>query len=87
MFISEKTILDCLTPLQTSICVIDQSHLHAKHYEGSSNGLTHIKLMIQKPKNFMGLSKVKQHQEIYRLLGDLLKNGLHAIAIDIKEEQ
>lgn len=62
--------------------IIDESHLHAKHYTGDMSDATHIKIKIKSAK----LSELKladQHRAINSLLHDELQNGLHALSIKI----
>ena len=84
--ITKEKILQALASLNTAITVIDKSHLHEKHYGVPKNGLTHIKLTIQKTPLFANLSQIQIHQKIYSLLDELIKNGLHAIEIQIGEQ-
>lgn len=58
----------------------DDSARHAGHSGASPNGETHYDLTIISEK-FAGMSKVKRHQAIYRVLDAEFKNGLHALSI------
>ena len=44
----------------------------------------HYKAII-KSKSFNGLSKIKQHQMVYKALGSLMGTTLHALALETKE--
>lgn len=43
---------------------------------------SHFKLVVV-AEAFAGLSRVKRHQLIYRLLGDYLKAGVHALSLHL----
>ncbi len=57
----------------------DDSHEHADHFAGTDG---HFTLTIHTAK-FEGLSKVQQHQLVYRILGDYIgtNKGIHALRI------
>ncbi len=59
----------------------DDSHAHSDHFAGSDG---HFTLTIRAAK-FEGLSKVQQHQMIYKILGDYIgsNKGIHALRIII----
>jgi BolA protein len=59
--------------------ITDDSHEHADHFAGSD---LHLTLTIRTAK-FEGLSKVQQHQLIYKILGDYIgtNKGIHALRI------
>lgn len=57
----------------------DDSAAHAGH-AGARSGGGHYNLTIVSP-CFAGLSRVKRHQMVYEALGDLMKTGIHALAI------
>ena len=46
------------------------------------NSETHFKLILVS-KDFEGLSKVKRHQQVYGLLGPMMQEGLHALALHL----
>lgn len=60
----------------------DDSHQHADHFAGTDG---HFTLTIQTEK-FNTLSKVQQHQMIYKILGDYIgtNKGIHALRIVIQ---
>lgn len=62
--------------------VIDESYKHSGHgdFEGSEG--THFQIII-KSKDLTSLSRVKAHQEIYKILSLELEEGIHALAIQI----
>ncbi len=58
--------------------IVDESAHHVGHAEAGSGG--HFSLMIVSPR-FAGLSTVARHREVYRALGPLMQQGIHALAI------
>jgi BolA protein len=63
--------------------VVDDSAKHAGHAGASPLGETHYSVIIS-AQSLAGKSRVAQHQAIYAVLADELKNGLHALAITVK---
>jgi BolA protein len=69
--------------------VVNESHLHAGHHHVESGhhatfdgtGETHFRVRIVSPA-FAGQSRVERHRAVNALLGDELKAGLHALAIE-----
>ena len=53
--------------------VLDESHMHSRGRE------THYKVIMVSPR-FAGLSKVRRHQLVYAVLGELM-GQIHALAI------
>ncbi len=49
-----------------------------------TGGQDHWQLSIKSAK-FAGLSRVKQHQLVYAALGDLMKETIHALALNTSE--
>ncbi len=64
------------------LLVVDESHKHAGHrgVEGRAGGETHFRITVVS-QVFAGLSRVKRHQHIYRLLAEELKYSVHALAL------
>lgn len=58
----------------------DDSGKHAGHAGWREGELTHLHIVIASQK-FKGLSKVKRHQYIYKILSEELDAGLHSISI------
>lgn len=60
------------------------SHLEVLNESGNHNvprgSETHFKVVVVSV-DFEGLSLVKRHQRVYRLLGGPLANGVHALAL------
>lgn len=68
--------LDALHP--THIDIIDDSAQHAGH--ASANGGGHYRLVIVS-ESFKGMNAVNRHREIYRVLGDMMGEQIHALSI------
>lgn len=66
----------------TSLNVINNSHLHSGHAGDDGSGETHFKIEISS-KDFDGLSRIKQHQKVNKILKDEFEKGLHALEIKI----
>ena len=62
--------------------VIDESHLHANHNPDAKNGGTHFKITVIS-NFFEGKSKVEKHRIIHQILDYELKNGLHALTLEL----
>lgn len=75
-----KEKLNILNP--QTLEIIDESHLHAKHYNGDMSDSTHIRIKIKTPM-FDKLKLHEQHRKINSLLDDEFKSGLHALSIKI----
>lgn len=76
----QQRMRDRLSSLQPEhIDIEDDSAAHAGH-AGARSGGGHYNLIIVSP-HFEGLNRVKRHQMVYEALGDLMKTGIHALAI------
>ena len=64
--------------------VIDESHLHANHNPDAKNGGTHFKIKIIS-KTFQGKSNIEKHRIVYRILDSELKNGVHALTLNLSD--
>ena len=56
--------------------VLNESHMHSV----PPNSETHFKVTVVSD-DFSGKSKVARHQIIYALVGELMQQGLHALAL------
>ncbi len=72
--------LDTLSPER--IEVIDDSHLHAGH-AGARSGGGHYSLSIVSAA-FEGKNTVSRHRLIYDALGDMMRQDIHALAIQAR---
>ena len=60
--------------------VIDEGHLHIGH---AGEGTGHFRVRIAAAA-FAGKTRVQQHRMVYDALGDLMGNGIHALAIEAR---
>jgi BolA protein len=60
--------------------VEDESYLHAGH-EGAKDGRGHYRVLIISSQ-FEGKSLIERHRMIYRVLDDMMRLDIHALAID-----
>ncbi|BCG64018.1 MAG: BolA family transcriptional regulator, general stress-responsive regulator [Methyloprofundus sp.] len=74
-----KTLLtDALNPQKIEIA--DNSQAHAGHAGAQSGGgHYHVRIVADA---FEGKSLVQRHQLIYKALGDLMKQEIHALGIE-----
>lgn len=63
------------------LTIIDESYAHVGH-AGSKTGASHFAVEIHS-EALNSLSKVKQHQKIYEIIGDLIPQEIHALRIII----
>lgn len=61
-----------------SIDVIDEGHLHVGH---AGEGQGHYRVRITSAA-FAGLPPLKRHRRVYDAVGDLMGQGIHALAIE-----
>ncbi|MBV8500408.1 MAG: BolA family transcriptional regulator [Paucibacter sp.] len=59
----------------------DDSHLHAGH-AGAREG-AHFSVLIVS-KRFTGLHRVARHRLVYHALAELMRSGIHALALDAR---
>ena len=62
--------------------VIDESSRHQGHAGARPEGETHFRVRISAP-SLSGLSRIAQHRAINETLADELRNGVHALAIEV----
>ncbi len=65
----------------STLDILDESHPHRGHYHSDSVDPSHLKIRIVSAA-FDGLSRVKQHQLVNRLLKPAFDDGLHALALE-----
>lgn len=76
----QQRMIERLSSLQPEhLDIEDDSAAHAGH-AGARSGGGHYNLIIVSPR-FEGLNRLKRHQMVYEALGDLMKTGIHALAI------
>ena len=59
--------------------IIDNSAAHAGHAGAKSGGHYHVTIVADA---FEGKSLVQRHQLIYKALGDMMKQQIHALGIN-----
>ena len=62
------------------VVLVDDSALHAGH-AGAASGGGHFRVRIVSAR-FAGLSRVARHRLVYDPLSDLMRNAIHALAIE-----
>ena len=60
--------------------VEDESHMHEGH-EGARDGRGHFRVLIVS-EAFADQSLLNRHRMVYKALGDMMRNDIHALAID-----
>lgn len=71
-----RSRLQPLSPL--SLDVVDESSKHIGHEGAKSGGHYHVAIVSQQ---FDGKTTQLRHRMIYSALGDLMRNGIHALSI------
>ena len=76
-----KKIEEGLAPER--MAVINESHLHAGHAHGPSDGSgeTHFRVRVISPA-FEGLSRTERHRTLNALLTQEIADGVHALALE-----
>lgn len=74
----ERRLAQALEP--ETLGVEDESHLHEGH-EGAKDGRGHFRVLIIAPV-FEGKSMLERHRMLYRILDDMMRTDIHALAID-----
>lgn len=69
----------------TALNIVNESHLHANHPQRPKNQY-HLALTLASPE-LNGLTRVKQHQWVYRLLAPLMQQHIHALKINIVHKE
>ena len=70
-------------PLELEIA--DDSHRHAGH-GGGAQGHGHFSVRIVSAK-FAGMAPLARHRAIYAALGQMMRDDIHALAIDARAPQ
>lgn len=60
--------------------VEDESHLHEGH-EGARDGRGHFRVLIIS-EAFAERNLLERHRMVYKALGEMMRNDIHALAID-----
>ncbi|HEY4079583.1 MAG TPA: BolA family protein [Burkholderiaceae bacterium] len=75
----EARLRAALTP--EMLAIEDDSHLHAGH-AGAREG-AHFTVTIVSSR-FTGVHRVARHRLVYHALAELMRSGIHALAIDAR---
>ena len=79
----EQRLIERLNP--TYLEVVDESALHAGHSGANPEGFgSHFRIRIASP-GFAGLGRVQCHRLVYDCLQNFIDQGLHALAIEIRD--
>ena len=73
----ERKLTAGLSPVHLE--VRDDSHLHAGH-AGAREGGGHYSVVVVAA-TFEGMGRLERHRLVYSLLGDEMKNTIHALAL------
>ncbi|WP_419906830.1 BolA family protein [Hoeflea sp.] len=75
-----KKLHDAFAPQRLE--VINESHLHAGHQESfDGTGETHFRIRIVSSA-FTGMPRIARHRAINELLGEELRESVHALALE-----
>ena len=66
----------------TYLKITDDSRHHHGHYHEKRRG-THLTVELVSP-DFSNVLPLKRHRLVYKALDDFLKNGVHALKLDLK---
>ncbi len=75
----ETRLQQALAP--QSLSVQDDSHQHAGHAGAKEGGHYSVSIVSDR---FTGLNRVARHRLVYHSMGELMQNGIHALAIDAR---
>jgi BolA protein len=75
----EARLREQLAPL--SLAVQDDSHQHAGHAGAREGGHYSVTIISAR---FTGLHRIARHRLVYHCLGELMQQGIHALAIDAR---
>jgi len=65
----------------SELVITDDSHLHAGH-AGAREGAHFTVLIVSN--RFTGVHRVGRHRLVYHALAELMRSGIHALAIDAR---
>jgi BolA protein len=74
----ERLLSEAFEP--ETLGVEDESHLHEGH-EGARDGRGHFRVLII-AEAFDGVGMLERHRMVYRELGQMMQNDIHALSID-----
>lgn len=64
----------------TRLDIVNESELHAGHRSSPGTGESHFRILIVSSM-FAGVSRVGRHRMVNDAIGDELKGGIHALAL------
>ncbi|KAF7726416.1 hypothetical protein EC973_008750 [Apophysomyces ossiformis] len=66
---------------------VNESHLHAHHaaMKGNTSKETHFRVTIVS-EEFAGKTMMQRHRMVYKILGEELNQGLHALSLKTKTQ-
>ena len=73
----EKLMVE-LEPIRLDI--VNESYMHAGHRSSPNTGESHFRVLVISPK-FVGKSRVERHRMVNAATAELLRGGVHALAI------
>lgn len=65
--------------------VVNESHLHQGHAGDDGSGESHFRVKVVSSA-FAGLSRVESQRLVYKALEQELKNGIHALSVNVLAE-
>ncbi len=65
--------------------VINESHLHRGHAGDNGTGESHFRVRVASTK-LHGMTRIAAQRVIYGILEEEMKNGIHALSINVLEE-
>lgn len=79
-----ETKLKALEP--STVNIVDESSKHVGHSGHKEGGESHFHIEICS-KHFTNMSKIERHRAVYTILGDELKNKIHALSLKLYTEE
>jgi BolA protein len=69
-----------LAELEPQKLVVEDDSFRHRNHAGAADGRSHFKALIVSDA-FQGMSRIKRHQLVYSLVGDLMKTDIHALQL------
>ena len=70
----------------STIKVVDESASHKGHAGYQEGGETHFYVEVCS-EHFTNMSKIERHKAVYSILGDELKNRIHALSLKLYTQE
>lgn len=74
----EALLREAFSP--THLEVIDESYLHEGHSGARPGGESHFRVVVVTDR-FEGVGRVQRQQQVYGVLGEVIKGGVHALSM------